>query len=416
MRGLEVSDMSYNKVLLLGLGMQGEAALHDLVESDLVSEIVVGDKNLDSDYIQELDSDKVQGVRINASDREQVFELMDDVDIVIELLPPGFSFSMAELAVEKGVDFVSTMYLQDPKETDPGKIESRKISLTELDKKAEEKGLIVLSEFGLDPGLDLILAKQAVRDLDGVDELYCYGAGLPEYKYADNPLKYKFTWSVEGLLKTYKRPARILKDGEIVDVPGDEIFSEENVHILDIEGLEGLLECYPNGNALKYAEKLEIEDLENMGCYTCRWEGHSDFWRTMVKSGFLDEEPVEVDGDKVSPIRFVEELLKTQDKFWLKDDERDVAMVRAEVHGIKDGGEVRNVYQMIDRRDLETGFTAMQRTVGFTASIGAQMILDGKLDQKGLLSPTEIQLSRIARELEERNISIEHNIDYRDGE
>jgi len=406
--------MPYNKALLLGLGMQGKAALSDLIQSDLVSEILVGDKDIDGDHIQELDSEKVRGVRINASDKEKVSELMDDVDIVIELLPPGFSFPMAELAVENGVNFVSTMYLDDPEETDPEKVESREESLAGLDKKAKKKGLIVLPEFGLDPGLDLILAKQAVRDLDEVDELYCYGAGLPVYEDANNPLKYKFTWSVEGLLKTYKRPARVLQNGNVVDVPGEEIFFEENIHMLDLDELDGVFECHPNGNALRYADKLEIEDLKNMGRYTCRWEGHCDFWRPMVRSGFLEEEPVIVEGDKVSPIRFVAELLKAQDKFWLKEDERDLAMVRIEARGIKDGEKIRKVYQVIDKRDLETGFTAMQRTVGFTASIGAQMILDGSLNQSGLLSPTDIHLSKINGKLEERDLEIKHDVEYRE--
>jgi len=402
--------MSYNKVLLLGLGMQGKATLHDLNESDTVSEILVGDKDIDDDYIQELDSEKVRALKMNASSSEQVSDLMDKVDLVIELLSPGFSFTIAELAVKNGVHLVSTMYLQDPEQNNAEKTESGEKSLDELDKKAKEKGVVILPEFGLDPGLDLILAKQAARDLDEVDGLYCYGAGIPAYEDADNPLKYKFTWSVEGLLKTYKRPARILKNGKVVDIPEKEIFLEENIHRLDLEEIEAVLECYPNGNALKYAEKLWIDDLENMGRYTCRWEGHSDFWRTMVKSGFLDEEPVEVDGDKVSPIRFVAELLKSQDKFWLKDDERDIAMVRVEAQGIKDGEKVRKVYQLIDERDLETGFTAMQRTVGFTASIGAQMILDGELEQRGLLSPTDIQLSQISKKLEKREIHIDHKL------
>jgi len=400
-----------DKVLLLGLGMQGKAALYDLVKSDLVSEILVGDQDIDGDYIHELGTEKVRAVRVNASDSEQVSSLMDEVDIVIELLPPGFSFPIAELAVENGVNLVSTMYLKDPEENNAEKIKSREKALNKLDKKAKEKGIVVLPEFGLDPGLDLVLAKQAVRELDEVEELYCYGAGIPEYDDADNPLKYKFTWSVEGLLKTYIRPARILKNRKVVEIPEDEIFCESNIHTLDIEEFEGLLECYPNGNSLKYAERLEIEDLENMGRYTCRWKGHSGFWRTMVKSGFLDEEPVEVDGDKVSPIRFVANLLESQDKFWLKDDERDVAMVRVETFGIKDGKKVRNIYQLIDKRDLKTGFTAMQRTVGFTASIGAQKILSGEWKKKGVISPTEIELSTISRELEENDMDIDHRID-----
>ncbi|MEF8832213.1 MAG: saccharopine dehydrogenase C-terminal domain-containing protein, partial [Candidatus Thermoplasmatota archaeon] len=353
-------NISKGKVLLLGLGMQGEAVLHDLMRSDNVFEIIVGDRSPDSKRLVEgLDSDMVKYEEIDASDTDSVSEIMEEIDLVIELLPPGFTFLIANLAVENGINMVSTMYLQDPEETDLGTIKDRENAIAELDKKAKEKNIVILPEFGLDPGLDLMLAKQAVRDLDEVDELFCYGAGLPEYEDADNPLKYKFTWSVEGLLKTYKRPARILKNGEIIDIPGDEIFSKENVHTLDLEGLKGLLECYPNGDALEYAERLDVkEELESMARYTCRWEGHTDFWGTMVKSRFLDEEPMEVDGKEVSPIEFVAEHLKAQDNFWLKDDERDMAMIRMEAHGLKDGEETCKVYQLIDRRNLESGFTA----------------------------------------------------------
>ncbi|MBS3781942.1 MAG: saccharopine dehydrogenase NADP-binding domain-containing protein [Candidatus Thermoplasmatota archaeon] len=407
--------MSGNRIMLLGLGMQGKATLYDLVKSDLVSDILVVDRSSDlEDYIQSLNSDKVQAIRLDVQDSEKLSDLMGEVDLVIELLPPGFSFQIAKLAVQNNVSLVSTMYLQDPQDTNLEKIKAREKALAELDKKAKEKGIVILPQFGLDPGLDLVLAKQAVRELDEVDELYCYGAGLPEYDDADNPLKYKFTWSVEGLLKTYKRPARILKNGEVVDIPGDEIFSEENVHTLDLEKFEGLLECYPNGDALKYAERLDVkEDLESMGRYTCRWEGHTDFWEIMVKCRFLDEEPVEVGGKKVSPIRFVANHLQAQDNFWLKDDERDMAMIRVEAHGIKDGKRVRRVYQLIDRRDLQTGFTAMQRTVGFTASIGAHLILEGKIKGDGILSPTDIHLSEVSKELKNRDIDIDSHIENR---
>ncbi len=405
--------ISKGKVLLLGLGMQGEAALHDLVRSDEVSEIIVGDRSSDSrELVEGLEADNVRYKNVDASDTENISELMEEVDLVIELLPPGFAFSIAKLAVENGIDMVSTMYLHDPEESDPEKKEEREKELERLDKIAEEKGITILPEFGMDPGLDLILAREAVRSFDEIDELYCYGAGLPVYEAADNPLKYKFTWSVEGLLKTYTRPARIIRDAEVVDISGNRLFFEKNVHQLDLEELGGKLECYPNGDALEYGERLGLdEDMKNFGRYTCRWEGHSDFWRTAEGCGLLDDEPVEVNDEKIAPVEFLASLLKSKDEFWLKEEERDLSMIRVEARGIDDGEEVRKVYKMIDRRDLDSGLTAMQRTVGFTASIGAQMILDGELEERGILSPTEIRLSQLSERLEERGIQVERIVD-----
>lgn len=389
--------------------MQGEAALHDLIQCDKISQIVVGDRSDESEkLLKGLNSDKVRYEKLDASDTEQVSNLMDSVDLVVELLPPGFTFPIAELAVENGVNMVSTMYLHDPEETDPEKKKAREKEVERLGRAAEEKGITILPEFGMDPGLDLVLVKEVLRSFDRVEELYCYGAGLPVYEDADNPLKYKFTWSVEGLLKTYKRPARVIRNGKIKDIPGDRLFHEENVHHLDLDGLDGKLECYPNGDSLEYGERLGLdEDMRNFGRYTCRWEGHTDFWRIAVGIGLLDDEPVQVDGMEVSPVRFLASLLRSKDEFWLKEDERDLAMIRVEAQGIDKGEKVRKVYQMIDRRDLETGFTAMQRTVGFTASIGAQMILDGKLEKKGILSPTDIPLSLVSSELKDRDIEID---------
>ena len=68
-------------------------------------------------------------------------------------------------------------------------------------------------------------------------------------------------------------------------------------------------------------------------------------------------------------------------------DERDVAILRVEVDGVRDDAARRVVHQVIDRRDLDTGLTAMSRTVGYAASIGAQMIGAGLITARGLLLP-----------------------------
>ena len=47
------------------------------------------------------------------------------------------------------------------------------------------------------------------------------------------------------------------------------------------------------------------------------------------------------------------------------------SIIRVEASGIKGGEEERVIQHVIDFRDLETGFTAMNRTVRYTASIVA---------------------------------------------
>ena len=129
--------------------------------------------------------------------------------------------------------------------------------------------------------------------------------------------------------------------------------------------------------------------------------------QNLVILGFLNEEPILVDGQKVSPRQFVHDLIEPQIHY--APDERDVAGIRIDVRGLKDGKCKRIIYQMIDRRDLDTGLLAMQRTVGYTTSIATQMLLRGDIKKRGLLSPTkDIPVEKFIAELKKRNIIITH--------
>jgi saccharopine dehydrogenase-like NADP-dependent oxidoreductase len=136
-----------------------------------------------------------------------------------------------------------------------------------------------------------------------------------------------------------------------------------------------------------------------------RWPGHNQFWNAMAELGFLDGEPLRIGDAEVSPRRFVSELLKPRLQFG--KDEKDIVIVRVEAWGLKDGRPLHVSHELIDFRDLETGFFAMNRTVGFTASIAAQMILDGKISKPGVLSPArDVPLQEVLGELEKRGIKI----------
>jgi saccharopine dehydrogenase-like NADP-dependent oxidoreductase len=62
---------------------------------------------------------------------------------------------------------------------------------------------------------------------------------------------------------------------------------------------------------------------------------------------------------------------------------------------------------MVDRRDLTTGLSAMRRLVGFTASIGAQMIVRGDIRGGGLESPVvDVPFAPFGRALADCGITI----------
>ena len=163
----------------------------------------------------------------------------------------------------------------------------------------------------------LILCGLAVNELDEVHGLYSYGAGLPEPACAgDNPLHYKITWTFEGVLNAYRRPARLLKDGVEISIPGGDIFRQEHVHSLDIPGL-GRLEAYPNGDAIDFIRTFGLgPNLKHMGRFKMRWPGHCRFWERMSDLGFLSDEPLEIDGCEIAPFRFLVEHLTPPPAIW----------------------------------------------------------------------------------------------------
>jgi len=395
-------------VLVLGVGLQGKTLLYDLERSPLISTIVAADQDIEGlrHYVSKMGFKKVQEEELDARNEDHIASLMKTADIVIEMLPGVFSLPMARLAVENNVSLVNAMYLVNLGETDAARRSAEEATVMQLHKEAQTRGVAVLSEMGMDPGIDLVLCGQAVRDLDEVHELYSYGSGFPEPEAANNPLKYKITWAFDGVLKSYKRPGWILKDGQVVGIPAREIFSKAHVHTVDVPGL-GHFEAFVNGDATKYAKTLGIEEtVRTMGRFVLRWEGHCAFWDKMVKMGFLDEGPVSVGAFSVVPRKFVYYLLESQLQYG--PGEKDIAYLRVDARGVKDGERKRVIYQVLDRRDLDTGFTAMTRTVAFSASIGAQMILRGDIKKKGILSPAvDVPFSIFRMELEKRGIQVE---------
>jgi saccharopine dehydrogenase-like NADP-dependent oxidoreductase len=384
------------KILLLGVGMQGKAALHDLWQNPAVTGIIAADADLQAlqkTVRSRRYGKKVSCEHVDAARPESLLRLMKSRPaVVLDLLPSRFSGSVAAAALQAGVHLVNTVYV-----------------LPEVKKLAaaiKAGSLTFLPEFGMDPGLDLVLLGRAVSLLDSVESIESYGAGIPEAAAANNAIRYKVTWTFEGVLRAYMRGGRLVRGGRIVEIGGREMFDAKHIHEIEIPGL-GRFEAYANGDAVHYAKALGIapEKLQQLGRYAFRWPGHCSFWKKMVDLHLLDDEPLTVDGVTVNRRRFLAAAMEPHIR--LGEKERDVAVIRVDVTGKKEGKRKRIVLQIVDRRDLASGFTAMSRTVGYTAGIGAMLVGSGQLNKRGLLSPLrDIPYDLFKTELAKRNIQI----------
>ncbi len=385
------------KILVLGVGMQGKAAVHHLATSEEVAGVVAAD--LHPGMVEEWLADRAYGervraARVDAADPDALDALLEEgFDAVVDLLPPSFVVPVARAALRSRTHLVNTMYAVP--------------ELAEMAADAERRGVTILPEFGMDPGIDLVMLGEAAGRFTDPSEILSYGSGIPAPEAADNPLKYKVSWTLEGVLRSYHRPARLIRDGRVVEVPETELFRPENVHELELAGL-GPLEAYPNGDAVDYVNQLGFDrhGVERAGRYTLRWPGHCAFWDPVARLGLLDDEPVEVHGELVDRKAYLAAALGPRLQY--EEGEADLGILRVEVAGATDDGARRLILQLVDRMDPETGISAMGRLVGFTASIGAQMIVRGAIKGPGLLSPLrDVPYRPFVKRLAVRGIEIE---------
>ena len=57
----------------------------------------------------------------------------------------------------------------------------------------------------------------------------------------------------------------------------------------------------------------------------------------------------------------------------------------------------------------------MQRTVAYPMSIGAQMIMDGTINKRGIVNPSEVPYTPLRMELEKRGLHVTKQIKEWDG-
>jgi lysine 6-dehydrogenase len=388
------------KALVLGVGLQGKAVIHDLDRSPLIGEIVAADRDVEGvrGFSKKNGLKKVRFLPLDASNERELQSAINDckAHVVICMLPPTFNYAVARAALDAGVPFVCSSYTG---------------SLSELDQEATEKGVTILPEMGMDPGIDLLLGQLAIAELDEAHGLHSYGAGLPEPSCADNPIRYKITWTFEGVLVAYQRPGRLLEDGVEIVVPGTRMFHEAYIHRADFPEV-GELEAYPNGDAIRYIDIFGLgKTVKTMGRFGMRYPGHCRFWQTLVDLGFLDDTPLAMQGTSLSPRQFLVHHLTPRLQFG--PQERDVVIVRIHAWGLKDGKKASIVYDLTDYRDLETGLFAMNRTVGYTTSIAAQLILSGAITKPGVLSPArDVPASKVLEELQSKGMHVERRLEF----
>jgi saccharopine dehydrogenase-like NADP-dependent oxidoreductase len=420
------------RILVLGAGRSTPY----LIERLLAAAAEHGWRVTVADRDRELARARINGhpngraIRLDAADEQQMARRISAADVVANVLAPAFQGRVARLCVEAGVHMVSVSYLQN---------ETRN-----LDRWARERGVLLLGEMGLDPGIDHMMAAEAVRRTrkeGGVVRTFrSFGSGVPAPDSISNPLQYLVTWNPWNVATSGWAGAQYLLDGRIRIVPHSRLF--HHTWPVQVDGV-GLLEAYPNRDSLSYLEHFRLDGVNTMIRGTLRHPGFCETWSKVVALGLTNDtiripdlgsrSPREVVG-MLLPIPVPFERIEAAATLFLELNPTGALMENLRFLGLFDDRptgcrgktaaamlshlletrlaplpESRDMVIIVHEMDVEypgtnrpsehqvftmveyglpASTSAMARTVGLPTAIAVEMLLKGELELRGCLLPT----------------------------
>lgn len=378
------------RMLVLGAGLQGSACAYDLL-AYTDHDVVLADLNVDNlpAFLQPYLGNRLTAVRVDANDRAGIRAVMEGVSATMSAFPYYFNHGMTVAALDAGSHFCdlggNTQIVQEQKA---------------LQGRAVEKGVSVVPDCGLAPGMVNILAEHGIRQLDEVHSVRIKVGGLPQKP--EPPLNYQVVYSLEGALDYYTTLSWVLRDGRQTQVKA---LSE--IEHLDFPGI-GQLEAFHTAGGLSTMAQRYEGKIPTMEYKTLRYPGHADMMAVMRDIGLMDLQPVDVKGTKVVPRDVFISIVGPR----LKKDYRespDQVALRVEAEGMDKGEHVLYRFDLLDRYDEDTGITAMMRTTGFSLAITGAMQAAGKV-RPGVWTPDEAMPPReYIAALAERGVVIQES-------
>ncbi len=374
-------------MLVLGAGLQGCACAYDLLQNPAVTQVRLADLHTDRlpPFLAPFSGQRLIPTPLDVRDRDALLALMRECDAVMSAIPYYFNFGLAQCAVEAGVHF-----------TDLGGNTAIVDQQRGLDAEARAKGITIVPDTGLAPGMVNVLAQLGISRLDRTTSVRIYVGGLPQEP--EGPLKYQIAYSLEGVLDYYTTRSQIVRDGRLVEV---DALSE--VEPIAFDEPVGMLEAFHTAGGLSSMGQRYQGQIPTLEYKTLRYPGHADLVRAIRDLGLFELEPVEVKGMPVIPRDVAVAAMGPR----LRLNKPDLVALRVIVTGEKDGAATTHSFELVDRSDDEHGITAMMRTTGFTLSITGQLQATGAITPAGVHTPDEcVPGERYVSELAKRGIQI----------
>lgn len=432
-------------ILILGAGLSSNMLIHYFLEKSTKQDLHVriGDISHATAASRIIGYTKCSAFEFDAYNESQRKLEIRKADIVISMLPARIHPLIAKTCLENTRNFVTASYVSN--------------EILEMDREARNKGIILMNECGLDPGIDHMSAMKMIHSIreKGLELLSFESStgGLVAPGFENNPWQYKFTWNPRNIVLAGKDGARFLHNGKFKYIPYHKLFKRiETISVPEM----GKFEVYGNRDSLAYRDTYGLHNLETMFRGTIRRPGFCEAWDTFVQLGATDDSyvmentehmtyrdfinsfmayrvdiPVEnklslylgipmksemmkrlewlgifnnkkIGVPGLTPAKVLQSIL--EEKWSLEPDDKDMIVMQHQFDYIENKKR-KKIYSTLTYIGNDSFHTAMAATVGLPLAIISYMILEGKINLKGVHLPISKEIYEpVLEELKQYNI------------
>ncbi len=246
-----------------------------------------------------------------------------------------------------------------------------------MDKILKKKDIISITGCGSVPGIGNVMLKYAAEKLDKIDTIEV------GFAWDSNIKKFVVPFSIQSIIEEFTDPAPIIKNKHFIkEKPLDSII--EDYH-RGIGKQKEMFVRHPETYTFNYYYKKK--GLKNLRFYA-GFPEHS--FRTImdfIETGFGSKEPINYCGQKIAPVMFLTQVLK---KLKIPEGYKESENLWVRVYGKKDNKPKKIIMECIVPTLKGWEDAGCNIDTGMPASIMAQMIKKGIIEQKGSFAPEAV--------------------------
>lgn len=418
-------------ILIIGAGRSTPSLIQYLLQQAPVLDLklTVADMNLELAQEKTGGNPYATAIAFDITNDTQRRELIQAHDLIISMLPAHMHTQVAKDCVHFGKHMATASYVSK--------------DMQSLHDDAVQKGLLLLNECGLDPGIDHASAMQVIDTIKAQGgqitsfKSYCGGLVAPESN--DNPWGYKFSWNPRNVVLAGQSTAQYLNNGELTFIPYNRLFLQTETIVTDTHGA---FDAYANRDSLSYQSIYGLEGISTLLRGTLRQKGYCKAWHVLVALGLTDDTFVIRHTDRLTyaqlvaaflphktgavkadlkhwlgqlwdaeieqqfdylelltnkPIRLKEgtpaQLLQAllEEKWLLKEGDKDMIVMQHQFAYRLDGKDQQLSSSLVVIGDNEE-HTAMAKTVGLPLAITVKLFLEKRFTLSGVQIPVKPEI------------------------